>query len=68
MEIVSGEDAYPIILRSCYKKYIPRNLGKEEPMKEGENLIEEEESYFDSDVEYVEEDKLNATDYKKEII
>ena len=63
MYVVSGEDAYSIILRSYHKTEIFRNLNREEEDKKKE-LSKEEDSYFDSDVEYVDEDKLNLTKSK----
>ena len=63
MYVVSGEGAYNIILRSYHKTEIFRNLNREEEDKKKE-LAKEEDSYFDSDVEYVEEDKLNLVKSK----
>ena len=40
LQIVSGEDAYPIILKSCHKTHIGRDLEKEENEKKDEDLKE----------------------------
>lgn len=57
LKIVSAEDSYDIILRSFHKTHIKRDLDQEENSKEDFN--EKENSYFDSGLEYVEEDRFS---------
>ena len=40
LQIASGEDVYPIILKSCYKTHIGRDLEKEENENKDESLKE----------------------------
>lgn len=60
LRIVTGTDAYFIILRSFKKTQIVRGISKEDDVNKKEEKFEGENPYFESDVEYVKAEQLNA--------
>ena len=56
LKVISGVDAYRIIINSYYKTEIARDLQKEGENEKKEDLEDGEDPYFYSDIEYVEED------------
>ena len=68
LRIVTGKDAYFIILRSFKKTQIIRDISKEDDASKKEEKFEGENLYFDSDLEYIKAEKLKVKDDKKDII
>ena len=71
LKVVSGKETYFIILKSFHKTEIARDLEKEEKSEKKENT-KDEDSYFYSDLEYVEEEgrseKSKKENFKEKLI